>query len=773
MSRISLSVRVGLLAIAWWCVPGPGTRSDTIFLKNGMVLRSQGAPDRDGTLLYLWDGLKRTVIYNSKVDRIVGDNTYRVGEKFTLSQPLTVHAGVMPKEVISVEAGPWNELGRRSFRYVGRSNRAISMEQALIEIGPHVAKYRGINGFWLAQVATSQIPREIVAGLLNRVDQKNQEERERVVRFFMNAGWYLEARKGLDQLIKDFPKTDLAERAAGAKLYMIQAEANSRRAEVEVLRKARQYKKAAALLKTFTEKEIGTETLIEVRDQLRREEDQEARDAALAAGLRTLEGKLPSEIRGTWKPRVAEVMKAIERAPDAVRDRFAAWTKAKAEPGTAEDKRFTLAMSGYVAGNESATDDLNLADLLWQARDLVRAYLGGAQESERENLIAKLDALNWPGDGDGAPGSRKLELVTRIIQLMPPPLGDEAPIVEKPIVHKLEEDDQNEVPTEYVVVLPPEYHPLRSYPALLVLHSGSGPQSAIEDWASEAARRGYILVAPEYRVPGQTPDYHYTPSEHAAAELALRDARKRYAIDSDRVFVAGQLSGGNMAWDLALGHPDLFAGAVVISGFPARYVPRSLGHHERMPLYFVIGDLAPAANEVIYASYIKPLIHKVYDVTYVEYHRRGLEEFPEEIPTLFEWMDHHHRDPFPKSFEVSSARTCDNRFHGVVIREFGPGRTTAPEAVEVLGRNLSPARLTMKSSVLGNLINLKTVGIDRRKLDVWLSPKLIDFKRKFEVRINDRARYKGGVKLTLDSMLEDLRLRGDRQQLYWVKVPAI
>ena len=50
----------------------------------------------------------------------------------------------------------------------------------------------------------------------------------------------------------------------------------------------------------------------------------------------------------------------------------------------------------------------------------------------------------------------------------------------------------------------------------------------------------------------------------------------------------------------------------------------------------------------------------------------------------------------------------------------------------------------MKTSVIGNLVNLKTVGIDRRKLDVWLSPKIIDFKRKFEVRINDRRATKEG-----------------------------
>ena len=75
-------------------------------MKNGIVYHSQGVPDKDATLIYLWDGLKRTVIRDSKIERIVGDNTYRTGEKFTLSQPLTKHAGEMPKEVISVQAGP-------------------------------------------------------------------------------------------------------------------------------------------------------------------------------------------------------------------------------------------------------------------------------------------------------------------------------------------------------------------------------------------------------------------------------------------------------------------------------------------------------------------------------------------------------------------------------------------------------------------------------------------------------------------------------------------
>jgi hypothetical protein len=56
-------------------------------------------------------------------------------------------------------------------------------------------------------------------------------------------------------------------------------------------------------------------------------------------------------------------------------------------------------------------------------------------------------------------------------------------------------------------------------------------------------------------------------------------------------------------------------------------------------------------------------------------------------------------------------------------------------------------------------------------MDVWLNPKLIDFKKRFEVRINGKS-LKQTAKPSPGPLLEDLRLRGDRQQVYWVKVSA-
>jgi pimeloyl-ACP methyl ester carboxylesterase len=390
--------------------------------------------------------------------------------------------------------------------------------------------------------------------------------------------------------------------------------------------------------------------------------------------------------------------------------------------------------------------------------------------ADREGLLARLDDVAWPGGETGAPGYRGLELASLMVELMPPTLPPREAGKDGRIRMVVEAPDSE--PTEYLAKLPPEYHPLRSYPALVVLHSGKGPQSALDQWEAEASRRGYILIAPEYSATGQSSEYRYSASEHAAVELALRDARKRYAIDSDRIFLAGQLQGGNMAWDFGLGHPDLFAGLIVVSGFPAKYVPRYLGQHERLPLICVMGDLAPASNEVVFGNYLKPMILKTWDVTYMEFHHRGLEEFPEEIPTFFEWMNRRRREPAPKSFDAVSARTCDARRYGIVVRGFADGRTTSPEAAEMLGQNLRPASMKLKTSSISNLVDLQLDGITQ--LDIWLSPKIVDFKRKLEIRINRgrKSFYKGQPTLEFKPMLDDLRMRGDRQQLYWFKVAA-
>jgi pimeloyl-ACP methyl ester carboxylesterase len=755
-----LGVGLGLLALS----TAAPAHADTIVLKNGNVYR--GVVDKDNTVISIFDGLKRVVIRDTKIARTDPDASFRNLEWFRIEQPLVVHGGNMPKEVLSVKAEPWNSKGRRLFSYVGRSGKSTRMEQAINEMGPYAVKLRGVDGFWQGQLATSQVPREVVLAILAKVEQGNQNERLRVARFLIQAEWYKEAKTELDRLVSDFP--ELRDRVESALNSVLQLEAEQQKDEIETRRRAQQYQDVLTRLRTFPTKETPTEMLVAIRDQLRGEEGQAAADKETAESLRALAERLPSPVQATWRQPLLEVVQALGDAPDAVRDRLSAWMKAQADPSAADSARFALALSGFVVGADAAVTDLETASTYWKARALVREYLSGHDASTRTLAVEKLEALTFPAAAGPPSPTRLLELITRLATLMAPPLHEDDTKIGETKLHRVQ-DDTNEKPTEYAALLPPEYHPLRTYPAVVALHSGGGPQSAIAWWSAEAKRRGYIVIAPEYNVPGEAPDYHYTVSEHAAVELALRDAKRRYSIDDNRVFLGGSLIGGHMAWDFGLAHPDLFAGVAVVSGMPLKYAFKTLAHADFLPLYVALGDLAPASNEIIFGELLKPLIAKNKDITYVEYYRRGLEDLPEEAGPIFDWMDKRRRDPYPKEFEVLSARESDNRFYGLVIQEFLPGRTTAPEAALPDGKNLKPASIKFRTSALSNLYIVEASGIKR--MDVWISPKLIDFKRKLEVRIG-RKSFKQLAKPGPGDLLKDLWLRGDRQQIYWMKVSA-
>ncbi len=732
--------------------PSPA-RADTVILKNGAIY--QGTVDRDNTMVFVNDNLKRVIFYDSKIQKVVPDAGFSKLERFELIQPMEVHAGIQPPAAVDIRVTPWDSKGRRAFRYMNDRQQVVEMHQAIRELGVHLTRFRGIDGFWQGQVATSQVPRSVVIGLLAGVDQKNEDERLKVTRWLIQSAWYPEARTALDGLERDFPARK--ESIDDVRRSIADLEARDTLQEVAFRRKALQPLAVAKLLGSLPRTGLAGDILDDVREQLRKDDDQAKADRSLADSLRDLAEKLPEADRKAWRGRLAEVLEGLAKAPDAARTRLEA--VGRVEAAASPETRFALAMTGWIVGNESATDNLKQADDSWRARDLVARYLVARDEATRGNLLGDLEKVQ----------GIDLDALARLVPRVAPPLRDKDEAREKPgevRIHRVAEDDNPE-PSEYAVLLPPEYHPLRSYPAVVALHDGRGPRPAVEWLAAEASKRGYIVIAPEYNIPGRGKAYRYSSSEQAAAILSIRDARKRYAINSDRIYLAGQLEGANMAWDFGLGHPDLFAGVVAISGFPAKYAFKYKVQLDKLPVYTALGEMAPASRELIFDQFARPLIEAGRDITYVDYLKRGLEELPEEVPAFFDWMDRRTREPAPKAFEVATAREEDNRFFGVILREFAPGRIVSPEAADPLGKNIRPATLKMRTSTEANSIVVTTSGIT--KLDVWVGPKYIDFKKRLIIRLNDRPFFSGIIKQDFGPMLEDLRVRGDRQQLYYFK----
>lgn len=97
-------------------------------------------------------------------------------------------------------------------------------------------------------------------------------------------------------------------------------------------------------------------------------------------------------------------------------------------------------------------------------------------------------------------------------------------------------------------------------PLLVFLHSWSGGFEQGLPWIEQARKRGWILVAPDFRGPNNRPEA--CASDLAAQDIldAVNHARHNARIDDLRIYLVGGSGGGHMALVMAGRAPQLWAG---------------------------------------------------------------------------------------------------------------------------------------------------------------------------------------------------------------------
>ncbi len=114
-----------------------------------------------------------------------------------------------------------------------------------------------------------------------------------------------------------------------------------------------------------------------------------------------------------------------------------------------------------------------------------------------------------------------------------------------------------------------------------------------------------------------------------------------------------------------------------------------------------------------------------------------------------------------------SLRTWDNFFWYAEFDGMLPNNILLP--VEWTG-DRPPRRSTV--DITGGIVtdsNVVRITCGATKVTVWLSPEMVDFSKKIIVNINGKP-VKGPFEPKLVDLLEDVRLRGDRQHPFWLKV---
>ena len=424
------------------------------------------------------------------------------------------------------------------------------------------------------------------------------------------------------------------------------------------------------------------------------------------------------------------------------------------QPTQSTEEVMSFAVTGWVLGNGAAEENVYAAQDLWAARGVLVEYMK-SDEVTRKKLLAEIDERKW-----------RVDLLARALPLLPP--ADPFEKLGKQLLKV------NSVGTKpYYVQLPPDYqHVGRAHPVLMVLHhSKEKPDESLKRWSDLAAQYGFLLVAPSWRK-RQDGTWGYSEREHAAVLDCLRDLRRRFAVDSDRVFLFGCEEGGKGVYDVGLAHPDQFAGVVPMSATPAFYPFRYWSNAMYLPFYVVNGERSGKSsleNKTIFKDWVR----KNFASMYVEYKGRTLEWFEGEPRFIMDWMSRKQR-PNPKvqagitDVEFKTMRPGDNRFYWLGTTQVLPQCLNDPDN---WNKQTQPA--TLRGEIFkGNHILIRTHGV--ADVIVWLGPGTLAYdekggETKVTLDVNQGVAIRK-VQPSAAELLEHVFQTGDRQRLYWIRI---
>lgn len=645
----------------------------------------------------------------------------------------------------------------------------VKIVQAITRLTPQYITVKGLTHEWEHGIATTSVPVPILDPILrNATDQSDPLDRLAIARFYLQAGLYLECEAELKSIAEDFPEH--ADRVAEMREQLDQLIAQRLVRELTMRRNAGQHFLVRAKARDFPQSRLRAEARRSVQELVEDFQSRRQKMEQVHLLLSELQAQLPDD----------ETARAVAPLRSLLRDRldFEALPRLDAFLNLADaaeltpESKLALAYSGWLLDSANAIEDLSETLRLWQARHLILEYLQSHDGNMRGQLLARIE------DIEGISPRRVLDMIpylpaVRSARDIAP--GHAATVTvpdTEPVRAGADEAPDAELP--YTVLLPHEYSPHHRYPLIIALAPAERtPAQEVIWWGGTAEnpgqsqRHGYIVIAPHYQRPQQQ-DYDYDVRAHRAVVDSLRDARKRFSIDSDRVFLAGHGMGADAAFDIGLSHPSLFAGVVPICGRADRYCSFYWPNAKHLSWYIVGGELdRDTFEQNARQGQINTMMRMGFDIIYALYIGRGYESYYAEIHRIFDWMDVTRRTTYLSEFEVKTLRPYDNRFYWVEVEGLPRAALESSVIIGDRRRRTSPMMLHARVAPSRSTIDVRT-GSDRTTL--WLSPELVDFENPVSIRIKGRQRFHDFLQPRLGDILEDLYQRGDRQKLYWTRL---
>ncbi len=656
-----------------------------VWLKDGRILRGRtgetvGLAEQNGPgqadalkqILFVNDGFRLTFISRRQIEKLQPDTSLDNAEKFECRQQNDQIGRESRQRVVAVgpPAGPlkdFDEWGRRIYP-MRKAEGIQNVVQCITEITPQYARVEAEKVKWDMRIATSTLSGELLDKILmHQINPKNLEHRKKIVRFYLQCHHYSMAVASLQQILVDFKHDTQVAQQLQPKLQALQRMfAQQMLDELGLRRISGQDALVQTILKKFPTAFATGEMLQTVLQAQQEYKQFEAlREDVEKSCVVLLRSVVQRADRAALAAALEEMGPGLK--PEML-PRMAAFVQNRNDPKLKAEEKLSLAVSGWLLGSDAASTDLPTTLSAWRLRDQVQDYLTQPQKVKRDR---KLQAML-------SEAAAKPELLAALAAHMTPPyslpepLDDEHPgLCEagdrraprpagRDLLRAVAAGVQSAAP------LPDDRFPARHWPRPRDADRMVGgavehdPKKGLGR-KGQAGRYGYIVVAPAWTVEHQK-EYEYSAREHAVVLGCVRDACRRFAVDTDRVFLSGHNEGGDAAWDIGVSHPDLWAGVIPISAEAKKTCIFYVENARHVPFYVVLGELdggsVPGRSIILQdALVLDRYLKNGYNTTVVEYLGRGHEHFLDEQLPLFDWMTRCKRSfPLPRERELLHER---------------------------------------------------------------------------------------------------------------------
>jgi len=454
-------------------------------------------------------------------------------------------------------------------------------------------------------------------------------------------------------------------------------------------------------------------------------------------------------------------------------------------------QKLSLAISGWMLGSNNAIENMAIVESLYPVKTLVLEYLADdVSDSRKEAILDELGKLET-----GNPS-----YIDSVLKQSKPVAAQDLTNYDgrKPIEFfiKVPGTIANPGIKSYrcIAHLPTEYDPHRRYPAIISLPGGNQSlEFNLNQWCGsynealskeinsavrngQASRQGLIVVSVDYRNPGQR-TYGYSAREHFIVTEALRESLRRFSVNSDKVFLAGNFEGANAAYDIGVSHPEHWAGVLGFSGTFDKYVNQYIGNrHVGLPMYIVTGEKDYTSKRGIEKNatkWLKAPYRRYVDLTVVEYKGALATSYAEEIPQAIKWIETQTRQ-WPEgegfSFECKAMRAGDSYFWFFEMDDIPSNMVYEPA---LYGLEKFEPTLKISGDIRReNVFRLWPANVNLgRESTLWLGPEFVDFKKRVEVE--GRGTFKGIVTPSNKTLLDDVLRRADVRHPYWGKLKLL